>query len=131
MTEHSDTESNLADELKNLGKNLNDLIKTAWASQERQQLQNDLEKNLRDLGDTLTKTANEFSQGETGQRLKSDLHDIHQRFESGELQAQARAELLDALKKANEELQKATGYWTTNNPPGTQNKNDPGDKVGE
>jgi uncharacterized coiled-coil DUF342 family protein len=128
MTESNESESNLADEIKSLGKNLNDLMKAAWASQERQNLQNDLEKSLLELGETIKNTANEFSQGETGQRLKSDLHEIHKKFESGELQSQARSELLNALKKANEELQKATGHWTTNNAPETENKDDPGNK---
>ncbi len=111
MSETPPTEPDLGDELHNLGKTLSDFLRAAWASEERKRVQQDLESSLSELGKTIDKAANDFSASETGQRLKSDIHDFSQRVETGEVQQKARRELLEALKKVNQELTKAANKW--------------------
>ena len=111
MSENQQKEPDLGDELRNLGKNLSDFLRVAWASEERKHFQKDVESSLSELGATINKAANDFSTSDTGQRLKSDFHDIRHQVETGEMQSKARKELLEALKRANAELTKAANKW--------------------
>jgi hypothetical protein len=111
MSENQSNEPDLGDELRNLGKNLSDFLRAAWASEERRQVQKDVESSLNDLGATINKAANEFSSSDTGQRLKASFEDIRQRVETSEVQTRARKEFVEALKKANAELTKAANKW--------------------
>lgn len=111
MNEPNSQELKLSDEIRNLGKNLSSFFQAAWASPERQRVQKEIELSLTEVGDTLNKAANEFAQSETGKQLKSDLNDLNRRFENGDLQRKAQNELLGALRKVNEELEKASSRW--------------------
>ena len=111
MTENQSNEPNLGDELRNLAKNLSEFLRTAWSSEERKKVQKDLETSLSELGATINKAANNFSESETKQRMKSDLNDFRKRVETGEVQDKARQELLATLKRVNEELTKAANRW--------------------
>jgi hypothetical protein len=112
MNEPNSQESNLSDEIRNLGKNLSSFFQSAWASPERQRVQKEIEESLTEVGDALNKAANEFAQSETGKQLKADLGDLHKRVENGEFQAKAQNELLGALRKVNSELEKASNRWS-------------------
>ncbi|HPH97044.1 MAG TPA: hypothetical protein PKW33_14330 [Anaerolineaceae bacterium] len=111
--------SSLNDELNALGRNLSSLFKSAWESPERQSLQGDLENGLKQASEAINRAANEFSASEAGQRLQAEVADIRRRVESGELQSQARGDLLNALQKLNNEIQKAASAWSSRNTPPT------------
>src|SRR5271157_1826235 len=112
MSDPNPQETDISDEIRNLGKNLNLFIRAAWASPERQLVQREIELSLTEVGDTLNKAANEFAQSEPGKQLKSDLHDINTSIENGKLQEKAQNELLGALRKVNSELEKAANHWS-------------------
>jgi|WetSurMetagenome_2_1015567.scaffolds.fasta_scaffold156918_2 uncharacterized protein YukE len=112
MNENNQTGSNtnpsdIGDEIRSLGKNLEQIFRTFWESDERRRIQKEVTDGMDEVGKNLRQAAAEFSQSETGQRMKSDFEDIHQRFESGEIQEKSRAEFLTALQKINQELERA------------------------
>ncbi len=109
---------NISDQLNELGKNLHAALKSAWESEERRKLQQEIEVGLANLGESLSQAAKDFSASTTGQTLKEDMKDLKARWESGEVSSKARTEILDALHKVNEELKKAT---SKNTPPPTGN----------
>lgn len=113
----SGTES-ISDQLDELGKNLRDALQAAWSSEERRKLQQDIEEGLSSLGSSLSQAAKDFSSSQTGQTIKSDVKDLQQRWRSGEVGSKVHTEIVDALRKANEELQKAT---RKNTPPPSDN----------
>ena len=117
MSENQPNEPDLGDELRNLGKNLSDFLRAAWASEERKRVQQDIESSLSELGKTIDKAANDFSASETGQRVKSDVQDFKKRVETGEVQDKARTEMLAVLKRVNQELTKAADKWGTGSSP--------------
>jgi len=96
----------VAEELRNLAKNLKETLSTAWESEERKKLQGEIETGLADVVKTLSQAASDFKKSPAGQQLKKDAEDIHQRIRSGELESKARSELLNALRLANIELEK-------------------------
>ena len=109
-------EPSLSDEILRLGDALGDFFKTAWASQERKDLQQKMQVSLKEVGDSLSQAAQKFEQSEEGQRFKSEVQNIAQRVESGEVQAKVHNELLTALQKATAEELKRAGAVATDQP---------------
>lgn len=99
--------ADLADQFREMGKNLSELLRTAWESDERKKIQREVELGLADLGDAVKKVGQEMSQSPAGEKLKANMNDIRQRVESGEVENKLRAELLKALQTINEGLRKA------------------------
>ena len=115
---HDDSQSNeVLDELRNLGNNLKELLQSVWGSEERKKLQGEIEMGIQEIADSLSKAATEFSQTQTGQTLKSDIQDLNQRIQTGQLEAKIRIELLSVLQKANEGLKKATSQHKSGDTP--------------
>lgn len=121
MTENNPNENKtegetISNQLNELGKNLRDALQTAWSSEERRKLQQDIEDGLSSLGASLSQTAKDFSNSQTGQTIKSDVKDLQQRWKSGEVGSKVHNEIVDSLRRVNEELQKTT---RKNTPPPT------------
>ena len=116
MSESTPSEDNLAEEFRNLGKNLMDAFRTAWEAPERKKLQQDIESGLNELGNTLKEEYDTFNESPTGQRLKADAEDMRERVRTGEAEAKVRSDLLIALRTVNDELQKVTARWAASQP---------------
>ncbi len=113
MTENNPNENkpgseSISDQLNELGKNLRDALQSAWSSEERRRLQQDIEEGLSSLGSSLSQAARDFSNSQTGQTIKSDVKDMQERWRSGEVGSKVHSEVVDALRRVNEELQKTT-----------------------
>jgi hypothetical protein len=114
MTEKNQTtqdpaNSDIADELRTLGKNLKDALQSAWESDERKKLEDEIRAGLADLGVTLNEAASDFRRSQTGQQLKEDVNDFRKRVHSGEVSTKVHDELINALRMANSELSKMSG----------------------
>ncbi len=106
--ENKPSGDSISDQLNELGKNLRDALQAAWASDERRKLQKEIEEGMSSLGTTLSQAAKDFSSSNTAQTIKDDMKDLGNRWKSGEVGSKVHADLVDALRKANDELQKAT-----------------------
>jgi ElaB/YqjD/DUF883 family membrane-anchored ribosome-binding protein len=113
MDQSTPPESDLTAAFRQLGDNLKRALQAAWESQERQQLQNEVVSGLAELERVLRETGQDFTQGETGQRLKEELEDLRNRVRTGEVQARVSEELLSALRTLSAELEKAARTWST------------------
>jgi hypothetical protein len=111
MTETHNTPDDLGDELRALGATLREMLKAAWESDERKRAQQEIETGLEDLARTLRSAGQEFSASPTGQRLKADMQDLHQRLRASQVDDQVRQEVVAALRRVNEELSKAARSW--------------------
>jgi hypothetical protein len=96
----------LASEFQNLGENLKSIILGAWESEERQNLQKDIEDGLAGLGSSLKQTANEIQESDAGQRVKTEAEDLRDRVRSGEAETKIRSDLQSVLHKLNKELER-------------------------
>jgi ElaB/YqjD/DUF883 family membrane-anchored ribosome-binding protein len=106
----------LAAEFRNLGNNLNEMFRSAWESEERKKLQQEIETGLTELGKSLNKTVDELKVSPAGQRLKTEVHDFHQRVRSGDIETELRENLVSVLRKINSELEKAAAHKTDSAP---------------
>jgi len=106
--ENKSPNDNIGDQLNELGKNLREALQTAWESEERRKLQLEIEEGLASLGASLSQAAKDFSSSQTGQTIKEDVKDLHERWRTGEVGSKVHSEVVDALRKVNDELQKTT-----------------------
>jgi ATP:corrinoid adenosyltransferase len=102
------SESDIAEELRTLGKNLKDALLSVWESDERKKLEDEIRAGLVDLGVTLNEATSDFKKSQAGQQLKEDLQDFRQRVHSGEVSTKVHDELINALRLANIELSKVS-----------------------
>ncbi len=116
MEENTQPEDNLADEFRNLGKNIVDAVHTAWERPERQKLQEDIEKGLSEFGSAIRQEADKLNQSPTSQRIKSDAEKMKTRFQNGEFETKVRDELLTALQAVNSELEKVKEKFKVSEP---------------
>jgi hypothetical protein len=112
MSQTEPRKENLSEEFRQLGENLVGLLRAVWDSPERQDLQQEIESGISELGNTVKKEVDSFSESPTGQRLKEDVQAANQKIRSGETQDKIRNELLQALKTVNTELQEASNRWS-------------------
>jgi len=119
MNESPHEKDDLVEELRQLGKNIVDTLRLAWDNPERKRLQNEIEAGLADVANALKKEADEFRSSDSGQQIKEEIDDLRRRWESGETEAKARQELLDAIRSANNELKQWAEKWQK----GSENKN--------
>ena len=111
MSENLPPKETLADELKNLGQNLVDLLYAAWDNPERKRVQQEISNNLNEVGDVLKREADSFAESDTAKRFKADMEDMGERIRNSETQEKVRTEVLNILQTANSELQKVIDKW--------------------
>lgn len=136
MSQTEPRKENLSEEFRQLGENLVGLLRAVWDSPERHDLQREIESGISELGNTVKTEVDSFSESPTGQRLKEDVETVNQKIRSGETQDKIRDELLQALKTANAELQKASMRWSEESesagqPSGTTDAAQPADSTEE
>lgn len=105
--ENMHPKEDIGEQLNELGKNLRDALRTAWESEERQKLQQEIAIGLTNLRDSLNEAANDFSSSQTGQNIKGDVDELRQKWHTGELGSKVREEIAEALRTVNRELEKA------------------------
>lgn len=110
-TPQREQEGDLAEELRQLGNNLKATLQTAWESEERRKVQQEIEEGLAELGRVLQQASTEFDADEVGQEVKTEVSRIREGLESGEIQGRVRADLLTALRGINEELNNFKDQW--------------------
>jgi hypothetical protein len=112
MTDNPQPEGNLEDEFQALGKNLVAALRAAWDTPERKRVQEQLITGMNELGTTLKHEADNFSTSPAGQQIKNGVEQVSERLRNAETQEKVRLELLNALKSANNELQKVIDRWS-------------------
>ena len=114
-------QGSLGDEIRGFGKSLGDFFKSAWDSEERKEVEEDLTSALNEVADTFRQLAEDITTGETSQQIKTEYEDLKERVDSGEFKEKAHSEISKAIQSVKEELDKITDSWT---PAADQSEND-------
>lgn len=101
-------ESEVTQEFRRLGDNLQDVLRTAWESPERKKLQSEIKAGLAELEASLNKAATEFRESPTGQRLETEVKNLGERVRTGEVESRLRTDLLSLLRQLNIRLEEAS-----------------------
>ena len=118
------TSGDLASEFQELGNNLRNIFVNAWESEQRKNLQQELEDGFSELGDSLKQTAEEIHDSDAGQRVKAEAEELRDRVRTGEVETKIREDILSVLHKVNSELGKIIQPEPS---PGETAADDPGD----
>lgn len=113
MTQEEKQHGDLKDQFRSLGNNIKNALNAAWDSQERQKVQDEIEDGLNEIGDILENLVGGFRDSEPGQKFVEEMDNLSDKFQSGELQTQARENLMSVLEKINSQLEKAADKFTS------------------
>ena len=77
------SDSDLRDEFRNLGENLTQAFNTAWESDKRKRLQEEMQEGLSELGTTLKELGSQIKESEVIQKVQDDVEDLGEGVRSG------------------------------------------------
>lgn len=118
MDERPEPSDDLIAELRNLGLNLKAVLQAGWEREERKKAQAEVEAAMAQVASALSGAGKDFIESPTGKKLKAEVEDLGDKVRRAELQAKARAEFLEALRKVNEELTRLAEKWRQPASPG-------------
>ena len=82
-------QEDLKDQFRNLGENLKNVLNSAWESQERKNLQKDIQDGLNEVGEIVEGLMVSFRDSEAGQKFMAGMDDLSEKYQSGEMQETA------------------------------------------
>ena len=94
----------VADALRDLGRQFAETIQTAWNSQERKQFEQEVREGVRRFGDEVNKVFNEAKESPTAQKVKEEASEVRSKVESGEVTHKVRSGLVEGLRWLSQEL---------------------------
>ncbi len=112
MTEDRSEKTDVAEEFRRLGKNLQDALETAWESEERKNLTRDILSGLEGLSNAVEEAAHELAESDVGQQVREEVNDLAERVRKGEIADRLREDFMRALRKVNTELENISNRWT-------------------
>lgn len=115
MTDDRSTQGTVTEELRQLGRNLTQVLNAAWESPERKAIQAEFANALNQLGDVLKEEAHKFKDSPAGQRVKESTQDVRERIRSRD--EELREDLVNALRGANTRLQQTAERMGQKNAP--------------
>ncbi len=107
MTESPEIKAKISDEFRKLGDNLKNSLQALWDTPEANEVRDDIETGLVQLGETLNQLAEDLRESPTGKRVQAEVEELAERLRSGEVETELRRELIEVLRKVNMELEKA------------------------
>lgn len=106
MGEEERPESRLADELRELGKQLGLALRAAWESEERQRLEKEIGEGLKDLGKQLDQALQAAKVSPQTQKVKEQVEKVVETARQSEAVQEIREGLISGLRELNEELRR-------------------------
>ncbi|MCC7355370.1 MAG: hypothetical protein IT330_16635 [Anaerolineae bacterium] len=106
MSEEKRAESTLADELRELGKQLGLALRAAWESEERQQMEKELGEGLKDLGKQIEQAMASAKTSPQTQKVKEQMGRVVETARQSEAVQEMREGVASGLRELNEELRK-------------------------
>ena len=106
MGEQTKTERGIADELTKLAQQLTTAAKTAWDSEERKRLQNEIMTGMQRVGQELTTAINKAAESEQAKELKTRATKMAEDVQKTDVADEVRKGILIGLEAVNRELGK-------------------------
>jgi soluble cytochrome b562 len=102
----------IVDEMKSLGRQVGETIRTAWESDERQKFEGDLRAGMRSFADEIDKVVREVREGEAGKKVKAEAEELRTKVETADLGTKTRTGIVQGLRWLSEELGKLAEQFT-------------------
>jgi signal recognition particle GTPase len=102
----ADTTRDFGEELKNLGKQFADTVQSAWNSEERQRVENEIRSGVKSFVSEVDKAIHEAKESQAAAKVKEEAVEIKTKLETGDLGKKTRDGLVQGLQWLSEELGK-------------------------
>lgn len=109
----ADTGQDIAEELKNLGRQFADSVQAAWNSEERIRVENEIREGVKSFANEVDKAIHEARESQAAAKVKEETAELKTKIESGEFSQKAREGLVQGLQWLSEELGKLAEQFTT------------------
>lgn len=96
----------IVEELKNLGRQVAETLRSAWESEERQKMETDVREGIKSFADEVDKVIREARDSEPAQKVREEATEIKSKMEETDLGKKARTSLVQGLGWLSEELGK-------------------------
>ena len=111
----AETESvNVTEELKDLGRQVAETLRSAWESAERQKVESEIREGVKSFVDEIDKAVREAKSSTTAQKFHNDAAEMRQKIESSDIADKARTGVVQGLRWLSDELGKLAEQF---NPP--------------
>lgn len=110
--EKSQEEVDLAAEFADLGRKIRETVTTAWNSEERQKIQQDLKTGFDKFVDEVNKAAKNLRDSDVGVKVETGVKKAHEDVKSGKVADDTRKGMIKALRAMGEALDKMADSFT-------------------
>lgn len=107
-------ELNMANELRDLGKQVADTLRTAWNSQERHRVEAEIREGVKSFADELEKMIREAKESPAAGKIKEEAIQVKTKFESSDVGNKTKSSVVNGLRWLSEELGKLADQFTPN-----------------
>lgn len=107
-----DEQVDVAAEFAEVGRKMREAIETAWNSQERRKLQEDIREGLNRLANEVGEAGKNLRDSEVGQRVETSTKQTKDDFESGKIAEDMRRGLVKALRGLSDALDHMASSFT-------------------
>ena len=112
-TYKSQTEqTDVVNELRNIGQQFADTLRSAWYSEERKQFEQEMREGVKTFADEVDKAVKDIVASEPAQKAKVEAEEIKQRASSGDVAEKTRSGISYGLSRFSEELSKLSDSFT-------------------
>ncbi|WP_420643588.1 hypothetical protein [Candidatus Leptofilum sp.] len=102
----------VAEELREFGKQFADTIRTAWNSAERQRLETELRDGMRSFADEVDKAIQEIKKSPAADRVKTEAVNVRDKVQTSDVGHKARSGVASGLQVLSEQLAKLAERFT-------------------
>jgi soluble cytochrome b562 len=108
----AETATDVASELKNLGRQFAEAVQSAWNSTERVRVENEIREGVKSFVDEVDKVIREAKESGAAEKVKEEAAQVKERVETAELGRKARNGVIEGLRWFSEELGKLADQFT-------------------
>ena len=108
-----EAQPDVVDELRNLGQQFGETIRSAWNSEERRQFENEMREGVQTFTGEIGKAFDEILASDPAKKAKSEAADFKDKAGSGDLAEKTRSSLSLGLRRFSEELAKMADSFTS------------------
>jgi hypothetical protein len=102
----------VAEELREFGKQFADTIRSAWNSAERQRLETELRDGMRSFADEVDKAIQEIKKSPAADRVKTEAVHVREKVQTSDVGHKARTGVAQGLQVLSEQLAKLAERFT-------------------
>lgn len=102
----------IVESLRDLGRQFAETVRTAWNSQERQNIEAEVREGVKTFADEINKAIHEVREGPAGQKAREEAQEVKKSIESGDLGRKTKAGIVQGLQWLSEELNKLANQFT-------------------